>query len=196
MAVSQVCFVHVLTQTSLIRPPTIPGSAVKIYKPGHTNVIQITCLQKHTMETNNKRKNRRKKKEHSERWGQKEKCSNYCGGERAGDENHGNWEYIYSDFCNVKHTWIVSTLSNTSRRVTRLVEKNKERIMSGRSWDDTRVCEPSALTVQPAEFPSATFKRQITVFTASLWTFVTWNLLVGTTYEGRFTVANIYYICV
>lgn len=54
------------------------------------------------------------------------------------------------------------------------------------------MCESSGLTVQPSELPSATFKRQITVFTDSLWTLVTWNLLVGTTLEGRFTVTNIH----
>lgn len=80
MAVSQVCFVHVLTQTSLIRPPTIPGSVVKIYKPGHKNVIEITCLQKHAM----------KKKQQEKRDGERKQSAAMTVEERAGEKNHGN----------------------------------------------------------------------------------------------------------
>lgn len=90
MAVSQVCFVHVLTQTSsLIRAPTIAGSLVKIYKPGHKKVIRITCLQKHTME---KRGGGEKKSILRDE--ERKKSAATTVEEKAADENHGNWDYL------------------------------------------------------------------------------------------------------
>lgn len=56
MAVNQVCFVHVLTQTALIWLPTFQVSVVILQTRKKKNVIQITCLQKHSMKNPMKKK--------------------------------------------------------------------------------------------------------------------------------------------
>lgn len=74
-------------------------------------------------------------------------------------------------------------------------KENKNKIISGWSRDDKTTCESSGSLFTQQSSHQLLSKRQITVFPAFLWTFVTWNLLKGTNIWGMVHSDKYIFVC-